>query len=264
MDMINAHHFRGLAPTLSLALLLVAPGIAPAAESAPSLSTIIQRTVARDDANQKELKSMEYRQTLKTERLDDQGGVTQHQEVRMIIRPGAAQEVQVLSARGDNLPADPDQAAQQAQGKAAEMKKIDFSLKDMTGRFKVSLIGTDTFEGAPVYVVAFEPKPGDQPYRDQTEKVLDQLHGKMWISTKDYIVLKTDATLAAPVEIAWIFAEITDVHFHYELHNTTGGLGPAEIKTSVRVDTPLFTIRQRMTVDMGEVVPRTKAVASGK
>jgi hypothetical protein len=132
---------------------------------------------------------------------------------------------------------------------------IDFSLKDMAGRFNISYVGTDTFEGVPVYVVAFEPKP-DQPYRDQTEKVLDQLHGKMWISTKDYSVLKTDADLAAPVEIAWIFAEITQLHFHYELNNTHGGLGPASFQTTVRVDAPFITIRQRMIVDMGDVVPR--------
>ncbi len=254
--------FTGFLSLLLLALLPASPCSAAPADAVPPLATIIQKTVERDDANQKALKSMEYHQTLRTERLDAQGQVTQHQEVKMIVRPGASQEIEVLSATGDNLPSDPDQAAQQAQGKAGQVKKINFSLKDMTGRFNIWFVGTETFEGVPVYVVAFAPKP-DQPYRDQTERVLDQLRGKIWISMKDDMILKTDADLAAPVEVAWIFAEISEVHFHYELHNTTGGLGPASILTTVRVDTPLFTFHQRMIVDLGEVTPR-KAVVSAK
>jgi hypothetical protein len=246
----------------ALALILSSVSCAIAVEPTPSLATIIQRTVERDDENQKILKTMEYPQMLKTQRLDDNGQVSQQQELHMIIRPGATQEVQVLLAKGDNLPSDPDQAAQQAQGKAAQVKKMDFSLKDMANRFNVSLVGMNTFEGVPVYVVAFEPKP-NQPFRDQTEKVLDQLKGRIWIDASDYMVLKTEANLAAPVEVAWVFAEITEVNFHYELHNTTGGLGPASITTSVKLDAPFITFRQRMIVEMGEVTPRDKKIVSG-
>ena len=250
-------------PLVLLVLFMAGSMPAPCADGMPPLSVIMQKTIERDDANQKALKSMQYDQTLRTERLDDQGNITQQQVVQMIIRPGAAQEVQVISAKGDNLPSDPDQAAQQAKGQASQAKKINFSLKDMANRFTATLVGSDTFEGVPVYVVAFEPK-ADQPYRDQTEKVLDALRGKIWINAKDFTILKTDATLATPVEVAWIFASISDLHFHYELRNTTGGQGPATIQTSVRVDTPLFSIRQRMIVDMSNVVPRDNSVASGK
>jgi hypothetical protein len=234
-----------------------------AEEPTPPLATIIRQVIARDDANQKVLQSMEYHQTLKTERLDDNGQVMKEQELGMLVRPGATPEIQVLSAKGDDLPSDPDQAALKVQGKAAQTKKINFSLKDMANRFNISLAGMDTFEGQSVYVVAFAPKP-DQPYRDQTEKVLNQLQGKMWVSTKDYAVLKTEANLAEPVEIAWIFASITDLQFHYELNNTSGGMGPAWIQTSVKVDAPFFSIRQRMTVNMTQFEPREKSLLSGK
>jgi hypothetical protein len=111
--------------------------------------------------------------------------------------------------------------------------------------------------------VAFEPRP-NQPYRDQTEKVLNQLHGKMWISTKDYSVLKTEATLAHPVNVAWIFAQVSAIDFRYVLDNTTGGMGPARIQTSVKVDAPFLSIRQRMVVDMSQFEPRAKDLAAGK
>ena len=75
-------------------------------------------------------------------------------------------------------------------------------LKDIAERFTITLAGMDTCEGQATYVLAFAPK-ANQGYRDQTEKVLNQLQGKMWISTTDYSVLKTDASLAQPVAIVW-------------------------------------------------------------
>lgn len=240
-----------------LVLALSPAATARAADVPPPLPVIIRQVVARDDANQKALQAMEYHETLKIERLDALGKVTQRQELRMIVRPGTSQEVTVLSERGDDLPANPDEAALQARGKQAQKEKISFALKDMASRFHVTLKGMGTLLGQPVYVMAFEPKP-DQPYRDLTEKVLNHLHGQMWVSTRDYSVLKTEATLAQPVEIAWIFAQISALSFRYDLNNTRGGMGPARIQTSVKVEAPFITIRQRMTVDMAQFQRRTR------
>jgi hypothetical protein len=228
----------------------------------PQLSTLIQGVVDRDDANQKALQSMQYSETLNNDRLDAKGNVMKHQEVKMIVRPGSAQEIQVLSARGDDLPTDPDQAALQAQGKSAQKSQVRFALKDMAQRFKITYAGSNVIQGQPVYIVAFEPRP-NQPFRDQTEKVLNHLHGRMWISTRDYSVLRTEATLAEPVEVAWIFASVTNLNFRYELQNVTGAMGPALIQTSVKVDAPFISIRQRMTVNMTQFQSRVKSIASG-
>ena len=226
-----------------------------AADPAPSLSTVLERVIERDSATQKALKTMEYHQTLQTERLDDKGRVTQEQETKAIVRPGAPNEIEVLSAKGDNLPSNPDQAALQAQGKEIQKQKFEFPLKEMVKRFNVTWAGQDKINGQAAYVLAFEPKPG-QPYNNQTEKVLNQLRGRTWISSQDYSVLKTEATLAAPVEVAWIFAQVSSLTFLYELENTAGSFGPARVQTSVRVDAPFITIRQQMTVDLTQFEPR--------
>jgi hypothetical protein len=244
----------------ALALLLLTSACAMAADSTPPLATIIQQVIARDDANQKELQSMEFHETLKTEQLAADGHVTKQQEVKMILRPGATDEVTVLSAKGDDLPTDPDAAARKAKGEQAKTKSMRFALKDMSDRFIIALAGTNVFRGQPVYVLTFEPKP-NQSYRDQTEKVLNQLHGRMWISTADYSVLKTDATLAHPVDVAWFLAQITSLDFHYELRGGPGAMGPAFIQTSVVVDAPFVTIRQKMSYDMTDFASRVGAVA---
>jgi hypothetical protein len=242
---------------ICLVLLTFFTPAARAEEPAPPLSTILSQVVARDEATQKTLKTMQYHQRLQTERLDAQNKVTQTQDIQMIVRPGADDEMQVISEKGDNLPANPDQAHLEAQGKQYQKQKFDFPLKEMMTRFNVTLVGQDTLRGQPVYVLAFEPKP-DQPYRNQTEKVLNHLRGRTWISVSDYSVLRTQAGLAEPVQVAWVFAKISNLNFDYELNNVPGQLGPAQVKTSVEVDAPFISIRQRMTVDLTQFEPRTK------
>jgi hypothetical protein len=243
---------------LAWMLALPALGLLPVrgADAVPSLPTIIQGAIARDDATQKALRSLQYHQVLNTEQLDANGKVTKKQEIQMIVRPGADNEIQVVAEKGDDLPGNPDEASLQAQGKKAQKQKLNFPLKDLVSRFNVTLIGTGTFQNQPVYILGFEPKPG-QPYRNQTEKVLNHLHGRLWISARDYSILQTNATLADPVEVAWIFAKVSFLSFHYELNNTTGGFAPAQISTSVIVSTPFVEIRQTMKVVMTQVEPRT-------
>lgn len=250
--------------TTTMALLLclllltyVVPNPLQASDSPPSLATILAGLIARDQATQKTLKSLQYHQALQIERLDEQDKVTQKQEIQMIVRPGATDEMEVISEKGDDLPANPDQAHLQAQGKKFQKQKFDFALKEMINRFTITLAGQETLRGQPVYVLVFEPKP-DQPYRNQTEKVLNHLRGRTWVSTRDYSVLKTEATLAEPVEVAWIFAKISMLNFNYELDNVPGQLGPAQVKTSIEVNAPFITIRQRMKVDLTQFEPRTK------
>jgi hypothetical protein len=43
----------------------------------------------------------------------------------------------------------------------------------------------------------------------------------------------------------------------------TGAMGPALIQTSVKVDAPFISIRQRMTVNMTQFQSRVKSIASG-
>lgn len=233
------------------------PGWAEAEDATPPLATIVERAMARVESTQKALQSMQYHQRLITERMDDHGRVTQRQELEMVVRPGAAQEIEVVSGKGDQLPAKPDKAALQTEGQKAQKQNLDFSLKDLVSRFRVTFAGTDTIEGQRVYVLAFEPKP-DQPYRNLVENVLNHARGQVWVSARDYSILETDATLAEPVAIAWVFAQVHNLHFHYELKNTSGGFGPAQVVAFIRVTAPFVSINQRIMIDMTQFEPRTK------
>jgi hypothetical protein len=227
----------------------------------PPLATIIAQAVARDEATQQLLRGMQYQQATQTEQLDAGGRVTKRQELVMEVRSGAANELQVVSAKGDNLPTDPDQAAQKAKGQEMARRKHDFSLRTLVSRFTITSAGMGEFMGRPAYIVAFEPKP-NQPYRDQTEKVLNQLHGRMWIDARDDVVLKTEATLARPVSVAWIFAKISRLDFQYELRSGSSDFGPAWLQVAVEVDAPLISFRQRQTVEMTRFEARGKSAGA--
>jgi hypothetical protein len=221
----------------------------------PSVPALLAGVVARDAQTQRELKAMTYDEHVLTERLDTTGKVTQHQDLQIIVRPGAKNELQVVSVHGDNLPTDPDAAARQAQGKEAQRRQQTLDLKSIATRFNLTLQGTSMEMGAKAYIVAFEPKP-NQPFHSQTEKVLNQLHGRIWIRASDDTILRTEATLLQPVEVAWVFASITKLDFHYELPAGGSEYGPAWLQTLVEVHAPLIRIVQRQRVDMDHFRPR--------
>jgi di/tripeptidase len=235
-------------------LILVAALAAPPPNT-PSLPTILNGVIARDAQTQRDLKGMEYDEHVHTERLDAQGHVTQHQDLQLIVRPGAKPELKVVSVHGDHLPTDPDEAAREAAGKETQRRQQTFDLKEISTRFRLTLLGIDNDAGTSAYVIAFEPKPG-QPYRSQTEKVLNQLHGRIWVRTSDDTILRTEATLAQPVQVAWIFASITKLDFHYELPPGGSEYGPAWLETFVEIHAPLLQVAQRQRVDMDGFRPR--------
>ena len=242
-------------PALLLAAALTTSPAAPPVSPPPPLSALLAGVVARDAQTQRELKSMQYDEHVKTERLDDAGKTMQHQDLQVIVRPGAKQELQVVSIKGDNLPTNPDDAAQQAKGKELQRRQQTLDLKSIAQRFNLTLLGSSMELGAPTWIVGFEPKEG-QPFNSQTEKVLNQLHGRIWVRQSDSTILRTEATLLHPVQVAWVFASITKLDFHYELPSGGSEYGPAWLETVVAVHAPLLHVNQRQRVDMNGFRPR--------
>ncbi len=222
------------------------------------MESLLQAVITRDALTQQQLKTMQYREHIQTERLDAQGKVSQRQDMQLIVRPGGNPELQVVSVHGPSMPTNPDEAAAQARKQQAQQRQQSFDLKSISGRFNLTFQGRSNELGAPAYVIAFEPKP-NQPYHSQTEKVLNQLHGRIWIRASDDIILRTEASLLQPVQVAWIFASVNSLSFHYELPAGGSVYGPAWLETSVRVNAPMLTIAQHQRIDMTDFQPRKPA-----
>jgi hypothetical protein len=231
------------------------PALAAPEPAPPPLDVLIDRVIARDAATQKALQSMQYRLQSHTEQLDDKGAVTHHEEMEMLVQPGAAQPYKILSVSGDKLPSDLDQAAEGAKNDALSQSQHDFSLKELAHRFNVNYDGATVFKGQKAYILSFSPK-ANQPAKNETERVVDQLQGRMWIRAQDDAVLQTEADLSAPVNVLWIVAQVKTLHFHYELDSPTSVFCPALLDIEVEIDAPLIHIRQRQGIVMTDARPR--------
>jgi hypothetical protein len=233
---------------------------ASAADAPPPMATIVQQVIAQAQATLEALQSLEFHATLNVDQLDGLGQVTQQQKLQLLVRPGAPQEIKVLSdtGAGGNHPAHPKEAPPRpTQDIETRKSQINVGLNDLVNRFDLAVAGTGALQGQPVYIVSFEPKP-DQPAPNVMIKILNYLHGRVWVSARDYSVLKMEATLTRPVPVAWIFAHVNSVDFHYELNHAPGVMGPAHIEGSFRFDAPLITISRRMTIETTPFQPRAK------
>ena len=236
-----------IAPAGSLALSATGP-------DNPPLSVIIDKTIAQADRQQKALDSMQYDQVATVEQLDDRDKTTKHEVLHMIMQPGGHPSMVVTSTQGDNLPTNPDQA--QAQGKDVEGNKQNFTLHSLVSRFVITRQADGIIAGQPAYVISFAPK-ANQPYHDETEKVVNQLQGRMWISQRTFNVLQTEASLAQPVSIAWFVARIPELNFHYSLSaDSEAGFSPCQVKITLQVKAFFVGYHVRQTIDMANFRPR--------
>jgi len=215
----------------------------------PPLQKIIDRTLAHDDERQKLLQKMQYDQTADIDELDGKGDIKRHETLEMIIYPGGTPSMKIVSVKGDHIPTDPDQAEAQEKGRDVEGNKNTFTLRQLVDRFTLTLAEVTHLAGHRAYVIAFTPKP-DQPYKDETEKVVNRLHGRMWISADSYDVLQTEASLAEPVSIAWFLATIPKLDFHYSRPDISKTFTPCQVRITLQVQALVVGFHQRQVVDM--------------
>ncbi len=240
---------------VGLAALCLIQASAWAETPSPSLQKIIERTLLHDDERQKMLQSMQYDQTADLDELNAKGDVTRHETLQMVIYPGGNPSMKIVSVKGDHIPSDPDQAEAQAKGRDVEGNKDNFTLRALVNRFDLSLAEETELAGHHAYVIAFKPKP-NQPYKDETEKVVNQLHGRMWISSDSYDVLQTEASLAAPVSIAWFVATIPKLDFHYTRLDLSKEFTPCQVQIALQVQAFFVGFNERQSMAMTNFKPR--------
>jgi len=222
----------------------------------PSPDELVLKVLARDEADQAALTHYQYHQKVTTEWLNSDGTVRHGSQLEMVVHPGEAGDFSIV-ADGKGGVLSPDQATDQQRKEARDSEKLkaNFSLRQLAGRFNIKASGPVTLRGQSAYILAFSPRPG-QPYGNRIEKVFNNLTGKMWVSTDDYSILQTEAQLAKPVDMAWVFATMKGLEFHFRAAPIPGAnpplYGPAEFDLDFRVDVTIREIRQRQRISMDD------------
>ena len=73
--------------------------------------------------------------------------------------------------------------------------------RELVSRYRAEVAGMEEIAGRLAYVLRFEPKDGPLPVRRRTDHALNRSHGKLWIDSKEFVVLQVEFELMEPVRM---------------------------------------------------------------
>jgi hypothetical protein len=208
-------------------------------QAAPTADEIVAKVAAQDKKLVERRKAFDYDIEITREKLDS------HKMVKQTLK-----ETDVV--KGDHKPGygtrphsdDPDDEAENTS------REEPFELLKMIDHYTYTLEGEETADGVECYKVAFTPKP-DQPYENREEKVLNAVSGHLWVSTKDYSLIKNQGSLMHPVSVAWIFASLREMEFQFDsMTLPNGDSGPKQVQYRYLVSIPFTSMHERDTRKM--------------
>jgi hypothetical protein len=86
------------------------------------------------------------------------------------------------------------------KGEPSEEDEFEFN-RELISRYRVEVAGMEQMQGRSAYVVHFEPKEGPLPVRRRTDHALNRSRGKLWIDSKEFVVLQVEFELMEPVRM---------------------------------------------------------------
>lgn len=75
-------------------------------------------------------------------------------------------------------------------------------LSELIGRFVIRVVGEETVEGRPAYILDFAPDPATPPAKNLGDRALNALEGRALIDAVDFQVRSVVARITKPVKVA--------------------------------------------------------------
>ncbi len=115
-------------------------------------------------------------------------------------------------------------------------------LSELIGRFVIRVVGEETVEGRPAYVLEFSPDPAAPPAKTLGDRALYALAGRALIDAVDFQVRSIVAHLTKPVKVAGgIAANVKDAEIIYTGQPLGGDLWfPCVVELRLTGKTALF------------------------
>ncbi|MFL6516159.1 MAG: hypothetical protein ACJ8M1_14160 [Chthoniobacterales bacterium] len=249
-------------------------------EQKPSALGIFDAALAKFEADRVALRKWQYHQTLTTHQLDSTGKVTAKGTWHSIVRPGdpgpleytgkkvegkisffesSSEETHATagektSATPKPKPSSTAKPMNQAESTVAAVRKYN-----LRNRYNWKRLPDGTAAGEEAYVIAFTPQP-NQNTSTREERFFGLLAGRLWVSKRDFTILKAEGALQSPCSLFWVIARVTTFRFAYELaparaDNRLLRLSRATAKTVVSF--PFYKVRQEHWQTVDKYEPRT-------
>jgi len=209
------------------------------AQAAPTADEIIARVVAQDKKLVERRQAFDYDLDITREKLDATRAVTATTKEHLVVKGDHRPDFGTRSSTGT-----PEQETKKAS------KEEPFELLKIIDHYTYTLEGQEVADGVPCYKIAFKPKP-DMPYENREEKVLNAVSGHLWVSLKDYSLIKNQGSLLHPVSVAWIFATLQEMEFQFDsMPLPNGDSGPKQEQYRYLVSIPFCSMHERDTRKM--------------
>ncbi len=209
--------------SLALAALLTQAWVAsaqtnevtlPGAQPLPTMDFLVQQVTARavsDEDKNDNLFDMNYQYTRSRvwEYRNGKGVVVSREEKTSVENKPeriAARNARLAAANQPVPPPPPvvkDQPVSEThsniRGKALKVK--DYSIPNLMKRFQFTLVGRETLNGRPSYVVDFVPKSKDLPVNQFADKFINKAAGRIWVDAEDYAIAQAQLHLTEQVNV---------------------------------------------------------------
>jgi len=224
--------------------LLLLPMIPAGAETTLSADDIIKHVVARDKELVQRRKAFDYDIVITREKLNPDKTVASTDRDTAVVTGNHGPGYGTRPASEN-----PDDEAKNTS------REEPFELLNIIDHYTYKLEGFETVDGVDCYKIAFTPKP-DMPYDNREEKVLNNVSGHIWASRRDYSVIKNEGYLMHPVSVAWIFATLREMEFHFDaMRMPNGDYGPGRLQYRYLVGIPFTQLHERDTRVMSNYRP---------
>jgi hypothetical protein len=208
---------------LALLVLLARAWTAPAQTNAvslgstnplPTMDFLVQKVTARavnDEDKNDNLFDMNYQYTRSRvwEYRNSRGVVVSHEEKRSVENKPeriAAHKALLAAAHKPAPPPPPavkDQPVSEThsniRGKALKVK--DYSIANLMKRFQFTLVGRETLNDRPAFVVDFKPINNDLPINQFADKFINKAAGRIWVDAEDYAIAQAQVHLTEKVNV---------------------------------------------------------------
>ncbi len=210
-------------------LSVLVPGHCVRASQIPDdAQEIVRQSVEKDRFNSTRAKDYTYVQRNETRELNAQGKVTkvESSSFDVIILGGRPYRRQIAA---NDQPLSPDKARKAQENFDREVEKrareseqekkkraSDEEKQRQEGRaflagipeaFQFTLVGEESVDGHPAWVIDAVPKPGWKGKAKRWE-ILTKFKGRLWIDKHDYQWVKVEAQTIAPVSFGWVLAKL--------------------------------------------------------
>ena len=245
----------------------------------PSALEIFDAALAKFEADRVALRQWQYHQSLTTQQFDRTGKVVAQGTWHSIVRPGDTGPLEYTgksvegklsffeSGAEEQKPApgksnSPPPAASLSKTKKKNQTEwaIDAVRRyNLRERYDWKRLPDGTVASEEAFVLTFTPKPR-QNTSTREERFFGLLAGRMWVSKRDFTVLRAEGALQSPCSLFWIIARVTNFRFNYKLESAHGNnrlLRSSRATATTVVSFPFYKVRQKHWQTVDKYEPRT-------